>query len=338
MPQDPWTEARPMNNIVVAGQKRPLESLFRAMYHDKFDFQDFVSGDIASNYEIAHYKKHDKTREVLKPNKKLKAFHTFLNLFLFERLPVNKDVVFSYRKGVGTYDAVAPHAKSRRFFQADISAFFASINRKMVSDIISAGQDCTPIADVDVYKDRILDLVCIGDTLPTGLPASPTITNAVLRPFDDSLEAHCQSISAIYTRYSDDLIISAQDQEPLSQIKDHIALTLSDFTAGRLVLNERKCRYFRIGGKVKILGMVILPIGQVGVDSKIRAEIETLLHFYLRDRSKFLDKIDGDLDKGVERVSGFLNYINTIDKGYLEKLRRKYGATIIDMFVHRSFE
>ncbi|AFL73636.1 Retron-type reverse transcriptase [Thiocystis violascens DSM 198] len=316
----------------------PLESLFRAMYHDKFDFQDFVNGEISRNYERTQYLDREKTREILKPNQKLKTFHTFLNLFLFEHLPVNRDVVFSYRKGVSTYDAVIPHAKSRHFFQADISSFFTNINREMVNKTISFGYDSVPISDIDFYKERILDLVCVGDTLPTGFPTSPTITNAVLRPFDDQLQAYCNSNSAIYTRYSDDIIISALDRELPSDIKDYVTQTLSVITAGRLQLNERKCRHFHIGGKVKILGMLILPNGQISVDSKIRRETETLLYFYVRDKDKFLNKTGLDFDKGMKRVSGFLNYINTIDQRYLEKLRRKYGATVIDMFLHRSFD
>src|SRR5688572_21635083 len=112
--------------------KRSLESLFKAMYHDRFDYLDFLSCAVVDNCELSHYRDREHSREVLKPNKKLKVYHKFLNLFLFEQLPINERVVFSYRKGVGPYDAVAPHAQSKYFFQTDISAFFSSIDRAMV--------------------------------------------------------------------------------------------------------------------------------------------------------------------------------------------------------------
>jgi RNA-directed DNA polymerase len=31
-----------------------------------------------------------------------------------------------------------------------------------------------------------------------------------------------------------------------------------------------------------------------------------------------------------------VNYINAADQMYLEKLRRKFGSTVVDSFLHRS--
>jgi RNA-directed DNA polymerase len=41
--------------------------------------------------------------------------------------------------------------------------------------------------------------------------------------------------------------------------------------------------------------------------------------------------------KTEARLAGLLNYVNTVDQSYLEKLRRKYGAAVVDVFLHRSF-
>lgn len=89
---------------------------------------------------------------------------------------------------------------------------------------------------------------------------------------------------------------------------------------------------------MKILGMLILPNGQITVDPNIRKEIEVLLHFYLTNKEKFLDKVDGDLDAGSERIVGYLNYVNAVDGEYLDKLKRKYGVATVDMFLHRAFK
>jgi len=80
--------------------------------------------------------------------------------------------------------------------------------------------------------------------------------------------------------------------------------------------------------------MVILPNGKVSVDIKFKRQIEVLLHFYLTDRAKFFLLVESDLAGGMERISGYLSYINTVDKEYLNKLRKKYGATLVDMFLH----
>jgi RNA-directed DNA polymerase len=82
--------------------------------------------------------------------------------------------------------------------------------------------------------------------------------------------------------------------------------------------------------------MVITPSGQVSVDMELKKRIEVLLHFYTRNREKFLDAVHHDMKAGVEQLGGYVNYINAADKPYLEKLRKKYGSTVIDSFLHRS--
>lgn len=308
------------------------------MYHDKLDFNDFAHGALEENYSTFEHREHDKTRTILKPNKKLKTFHNFLNLFLFEHLPINERVVFSYRKGFSAYDAVAPHVAGKHFFQSDIRDFFGSIDRGLVLQTIERGKDIVPISDVDAYIGRILDLVCINDTLPPGLPASPVISNAVLLAFDDETEAYCRSIGCTYTRYSDDLIVSGPERGPLESLRERLSSSLESTFGPRFELNARKSKLFKTGGKISILGLTVLPNGRISIDAKVRTETEVLLHFYLTDREKFAQRAGGDFEKASERISGYLNYANATDGTYLDKLRRKYGATTVDMFLHRAFD
>jgi hypothetical protein len=82
--------------------------------------------------------------------------------------------------------------------------------------------------------------------------------------------------------------------------------------------------------------MVILPNGKVSVDIKFKKEAEVKLHYYLTNKDKFTEITGPDFNSAVEKISGQLNYVNTVDPGYLDKLRKKYGATIVDMFLHKS--
>lgn len=43
-----------------------------------------------------------------------------------------------------------------------------------------------------------------------------------------------------------------------------------------------------------------------------------------------------DDEKAIKKFSGLINYVNTVDPAYLDKLRKKYGLTIVDMFIHKS--
>jgi RNA-directed DNA polymerase len=88
---------------------RPLNQLFDAMYHGKYQFEEFLSLRPSEHYTPVKWK----SRTIYKPSQKLKEFHSFLNGFLLEHLPVNQSVAFAYRKGATLLQAVAPHAHSR---------------------------------------------------------------------------------------------------------------------------------------------------------------------------------------------------------------------------------
>jgi len=182
-----------------------------------------------------------------------------------------------------------------------------------------------------------VDLVCVNDSLPVGFSTSPAISNAALIEFDNALQAYCDSKGLVLTRYSDDIIVSAQNFAALKDIQVQVEACLQDAMKGEFSLHPGKSRFLHSGAKIKLLGMVLLPNGTVSVDASIKNEIEVLIHFYLRDREKFAGRVEGDQRKAEARLSGLLNYVNTIDQAYLDKLRKKFGATVVDYFLHRSF-
>ena len=313
-------------------QPKPLRLLFDAMHHGKYEFTDFLHADITSSYTPIPMRQ----RTAYRPDKKLKTYHVFLNTFLFDHLEVNKRIVYSYCKGVNPHEVAFPHARSRAFFQTDIENFFGSIDRHLVESTILSQENRAPISDLRSYIERILVLTLINDSLPIGFPTSPPISNICLTRFDNDLEEYCLISELVYTRYADDIVVSAKSRDALFGIESKLNELLKRHFSGKLRLNRSKSKFTSIGRRTRILGMVILPNGQVTIDMELKKKIEVLLHFYIRNRSKFLDMSGGDIDAGIQRLSGYINYINSADRPYLEKLKRKFGATVIDSFLHRS--
>ena len=313
-------------------QSKPLGLLFDAMHHGKYELEDFLRGNIASCITTTRFKQ----RTLYRPDKKLKAFLVFLNTFLFERLAVNERVVYSYRKGVNPHEVAFAHAHSRAFFQTDIENFFGSIDRALVQSTILSQEERIPISDLSAHIKRILDLTTMDGVLPIGFPTSPVISNVCLTPFDNDLENHCVISDLIYTRYADDIVVSGQSRKALEGIESRLNELLSHHFGDSLKLNRAKRKLTAVGRKTRILGMVVLPNGQVTIDMKLKKKIEVLLHFFVRNRQKFLDMSGGDIDAGIQKLGGYINYINAADKPYLTKLKRKFGATVIDSFIHRS--
>ncbi|WP_082774929.1 reverse transcriptase domain-containing protein [Delftia tsuruhatensis] len=318
-------------------KKQRIDVLFEAMFHGKWSFGDFVSASVQTNTISKSFTHGGRTRNLLVPSEKLKSFHEFLRLFLLDFLPFNEDVVFSYRKGMSAYDAVIKHAASKSFFVCDIANFFPSIKRDRIRTALLRAKECCPIEDLESVIERILDLVCTDSGLPQGFSTSPVISNSVLLDFDNAFHAYALGEGLEFTRYSDDIIISSRNSEAIQGIEAIVSHCLHDTMGGDFSLHYGKSRLLHSGVKIKLLGMVLLPNGKVSVDANVKDEIEVLIHFYLHDRSKFADKVDGDTRKAEARLSGLINYVNTIDQSYLDKLRRKFGVTVVDYFLHRSF-
>lgn len=313
---------------------QPLHKLFDAMYHGKYRFDEFLALCPRENYSPVSWK----SRTIYKPSRILKDFHTFLNGFVLEHLPVNTSVSFAYRKGATLIQAVEPHAKSRAFFQTDLERFFDSITTPLIRRVLLESE--TPVVDFHDHLDHILGLLTIDGKLPIGYSTSPIVSNACLLSFDHRLAQVSQDRGWIYTRYADDIMLSTEDRANLSDAGAVIETCLASELGDEFKLNPAKSKLTTVGRKVKLLGLVILPTGDIAIDRDVRNRIEAWIHFYLRDRARLLkifeETYSQGMEEGLERLSGLISYTHAADPAYLEKLRRKFGTTVIDSLLHRS--
>lgn len=311
-----------------------LQEAFNSTFHDKFDFNDFLNLEVDKEYTLLKHKK-----LILNPSSKLKKYLRFLNSFIFVYAKINTNVVHSYIREKNAYTAVIKHANSKFFFQSDIQNFFNSITNKDIENILDKNISDIQIHDISQYKYQLLNLISVNGILPVGFSTSPSISNTCLYDFDYELEHYCLKNEIIYTRYSDDIILSSNTKSSLTDIQEIISTLLNSFFNDRIQLNPHKTKHTQKGKKIKLLGMVILPSGHVSVDMKVKKQIEVLLHFYINDKGKFADYLNKHYPNGdLSKISGQLNYINTIDQSYLNKLRKKYGNFIVDAFYRQTLK
>ena len=322
--------------LAMSAVKKPLQSLFEAMFHGKRTFADFLREVSADDLGRSHIQKGTRRRDLISPSERLRAYHHFLRLFLVDFLPVH-DAVYSYRKGVNAHAAVKQHAQGRHFFVTDIESFFPSITRELVRETIASSIEQIPISDLQEHLPHVLDLLCVDGALPVGFSTSPGLSNSALYRFDVAFHSRCEQIGVTYTRYADDIILSAAERAIVEAGERALNELLVEVFTGGLRLHRGKSKYLKAGGKLKLLGMVLLPGGAISVDTSVKSEVETMLHLYLRNRERFNTLLETGPDKAEARLAGLLNYVNTVDQSYLEKLRRKYGAATVDLFLHRSF-
>jgi RNA-directed DNA polymerase len=313
--------------------KISLQNAFISYFHKHYVFDDFLSLSTNEHYTEIFYSKN-----TFSPSKKLKDFQKFLNLFIFESLSINRDVVFSYRKGVNAQNAISPHKTSKYILSTDIKSFFVNIDINKLKMLILDNKDNVLIIpnDIEKYIDAIMNITTYKGILPVGAPTSPAISNAYLFDLDNTLQSYCLQNKLIYTRYSDDFIFSSETKESLAKIPSimtdiFITLGFETFT-----LNESKTKIQQQGDKIVLLGLIITPQGYVTVDKTFKNEVEILLHFYLTDKEKFRDYFSKKFASNIDKVSGLLSHINAVDSVYVTKLKKKYGSFLVNSFIHRD--
>ena len=305
-----------------------------------------MSLDVSAQYTNVFHSKN-----TFSPEAELKKYQKFLNFFIFDFMQINKDVVFSYRKGVSTYDAVYPHRNSKYILSTDIETFFLNISSEDIRTLILKNSKNYLIDEEDITEhiEQLVNLVTYNNILPIGAPTSPKISNAYLFEFDNKLQKYCIEKDILYTRYSDDFIFSFEDKNKSDNLLTMMEELFINSNLKKLQLNKSKTKLQTKGSKVSILGFVITPSGYITVDKKIKKNIETLLYFYLTDKKKYKDFLlkTYPIKKNKQRknrvtqidgVSGVLSQINSVDKNFIIKLKKKYGSFIVNSFIHREID
>jgi RNA-directed DNA polymerase len=323
--------------------KKSFSDVFQSYFHSKYLVDDFLDTKLLEdiNFKINNFQTYsfvsyikNKNNQLTTESKKLKDYHTFLNNILFKYMDVHQ-CVFSYKENTSIYDAISLHKNNKNYFKTDIKRFFHSINSDLILHCLKNNIDNYPILkDVESHFNNIIDLIVYDDSLPVGFVTSPSISNVVLYEFDNLIEQYCTSNHIIYTRYSDDLIFSANEYQILKKLPDIIVSNLQNLYGNKFELNVEKTQFLDKTNKLQLLGLTITPDGHITVEKHIKENMRQLLYFYMNNKDKFKKLLDEKYDSKLSKAYGGLNYINDVDKNFILKLRKKYGNYIVDKFLH----
>lgn len=209
-------------------------------------------------------KKDGGTRTLMVPCSLLKAVQRNILHNVLEQRPVS-DCARAYRKGTDILANAGPHTGRKQVLKLDISHFFDSI---LFPRVISAAFPDTLFPPAAAAL--LANLCCCRERLPQGSPASPAISNLVMRPFDESMRRWCEARQIVYTRYCDDMTFSG-DFDPAAvyhKVKSYLE-------AMGFSLNEKKTKLLKDGVRQSVTGIVVNEKPQVSRDyrKKLRQEI-----------------------------------------------------------------
>ena len=314
--------------------KLTLRQIFTSVFHNRYNFDSLLNINVTNNITKIEFN----GISFFKTEPELRDYQIFLNHTLISYMKVNENVVFSYRKGTSVYEALFPHRNNKFFLKTDIKSFFGSINKDLIEKCLLFNIDEYPVIqdEIKTYLKELLNLISYENKLPVGFTTSSKLSNAVLYEFDNKLEDYCIDNNMSYTRYSDDLIFSTNNKDELEHVIDEVQNILKTYYNNLFSLNHKKTKFYKAWERIKILGLVITPNGNITIDKKYKRDIEVAFHYYLTDRTKFNDFFRRKFDLKMSKISGLLNHINGVDENYILKLRKRYGNYIVDIFLHRD--
>lgn len=270
-------------------------------------------------------------RSISSPVNDLKDIQRAINallLSIFEPSPYAMG--FCRNRGVDTNAKI--HIGQTCIFNTDLENFFPSITKQMVrkalhrelGDVISSNEAINYICSLcTVPNDEGIEV------LPQGSPASPVLSNIVLKAMDRKLAHYAELWGCRYTRYADDITFSHNSTvRKFSQFKQlRIRSIIEEFG---LKINEKKTKVLVQGERLEVTGVTVSS-NKANVARKYIKQLRTLMHLwdkygYEQAQHIYVRDFCGGIEKSLTSViNGKINYLCMI-KGKQDSTYRRFKS------------
>lgn len=269
-------------------------------------------------------KKSSGTRVIAQPAKRLKDYQRCLIKLLKTKLPTH-DAAFAYKNNIGIKENAEQHKNSNYLLKMDFQNFFYSISPKLFFDALNK-HDVQFTVEDRYLLEKILFFNPSKKSggkllLSIGAPSSPFISNFIMYLFDEFIRKTCLSLNVIYTRYADDLTFSSNIKNILFSIPALVKQTLRSHFNGAITVNEVKTIYSSKAHNRHITGITITNENKLSIGRQKKRYISSLIH---RFSIKELDRED------IRHLQGLLAFCLNVEPDFLERMKIKYSAEIIN--------
>ena len=324
-------DAKYSEHIVVEGMIQILEK-----FNEKYE--ELFNKERASLYE--HFKIPKKTggwRPIDAPVEELQSALRELENILTEKFGILYHTsAFAYIPGRSIMDCVQKHQKNESmwYLKTDFSGFFPSttleFTMKMLSMVFPLSEICKTERGYEALK-KALSLGFLNGGLPQGTVLSPSLTNMLMIPLDFELFNELAHRHIVYTRYADDMHISAQENFPWKEIVKLIRDKLNEFGAP-YELKDEKTHYGNRKGRNWILGLMCNKDNNITVGYRRKKFFKAELTNFILDSKNGKPWAVGD----VMHLRGELSYFKMVEKEYFEnvikKANEKWNVDVNTMF------
>lgn len=335
-----------LNKYNLPSFKSPLE-LAQAMEIDLAKLRFMAFSRKVSKY--SHYvrfqlvKKSGGMRTISAPRKKLKDVQHWILNNILNKVETDQSVHgFKIARSIVTN--AQNHLKADAVINLDLENFFPTINYKRVKGMFVNLGYSESIATIlalittepeinEVELDNKKWFIASGQRfVPQGAPTSPAITNIICRTLDKRISRLIGAYDFTYTRYADDITLSARGEEAVENIGKILKYTKNIIEEEGFIVNENKTKVLRKNTCHDVTGIV--------VNEKLNVQRKNLKKFratlYQIENEGFAGKNWNNSKNTFMSIIGYANFINSVnpDKGkvfleQIERIKAKYPEQLV---------
>jgi len=249
-------------------------------------------------------------RDIYLPSTEIKAFQHIISEVYLTDYPVSK-CAYAYVKGRNTKQAVNPHKENIHYLKIDIHDFFDSIKTSCFREIIKNN-------NINNLSDKgISELLCVltyKNKFVQGCVTSPQVSNIVFYEIDNYINELVGEISkGVYTRYSDDILISSDKKIPTK-----ILINISDkIREYGFLVNRKKTGFLKnYGNNIKYVGLHILKNNNISIGTEYKKMLKNNIFHKMKSHNSSSESIN--------QIIGKLYYLKFHEPNYFNKINIKY--------------
>lgn len=267
-------------------------------------------------------------RTIDDPNAQLREAQSDLKKILEDYGASYHTAAFAYIKGRCAKDAVVKHQlnKSNWCLRTDFSNFFGSITHEFLCNMIFKQYPFCAFDPEDGDKlKQALKICFLHGGLPQGTIISPMLTNLMMIPIDYELSNMFWHSNFVYTRYADDIQISAYKKFNYLEVVSWIDNELAKFGAPFRIKPE-KTKFSSVAGVNYMLGLNLNKEHKISVGHErkkvFKATLANLFCDYLAGKKRPAEE--------VQHINGVCSYYRSVEPEYIEyiirHLENKFGV------------
>ena len=161
-----------------------------------------------------------------------------------------------------------------------------------------------------------LRISCRYGRLTIGAPSSPIISNVLMYDYDQEMSQWSHDRNLVYTRYADDIFVSADQPGKLSEVVEIVREITGRYRFCAITVNDEKTTFLSRKYKRSITGLIVTPEGKISIGLQRKNALKKAIYAIINGNASPED---------AAWARGMISFARDAEISFYETMIRKYG-------------